>query len=123
MARLQINQRGMGEMLAAPWMVADMGRRAAAVMALAESTAPVDQPRVLDSGRVIQPPHPGRYKASFSTRADVRPKSEDPPRAAQRFARARGRVENSAPEARHVEYGNGKTPAYATLRAALRAAG
>lgn len=104
-ARLRPSYRGIGEMLRADFMLADMVRRAEEVKATAESIAPV-----YEQGR-----HPGRYKAAFRVEAD--------PRGGHRHDRAVGRVVNDSPEAFIVEYGNRNTPRHRTLGKALDAAG
>lgn len=86
MSQFNASYEGIGELLKSPMVEAEMRRRADAVKAMAEATAPVDP----TSG------HPGRYKASFEVTSGLR---ED---------RAYGRVENVAPEAVEVEYGRGE---------------
>jgi hypothetical protein len=100
--RFKGDYEGIGLMLCAPWMVADMRRRALAVKAFAEATAPVAR-----TGE-----HRGRYKASFRVESGIR---------VGKTKRAYGRVINDAPEAIIVEYGNRNTPRHATLRKALEA--
>lgn len=53
---------GIGDMLTAPFVVAEMRKRTGAGGAFAESVAPVDE-----GG-----PHPGRYKAAFEVDSGVR---------------------------------------------------
>lgn len=91
--------------LAAPWMVAEMRRRAEKVKERAEATAPV-------GGE--DDPHRGLYKASFEVDSGVR---NEPTR------RAFGRVTNTAPYAIDVEYGSKHNRRYRTLGRALDAAG
>lgn len=107
------NDKGIGLLLVMPGMLADMGRRAELVAARAKLDAPVDE-----TG-----PHPGRYRDSITARTLVRPKSEEPPRARKKEARACGRVTATAPEALIVEVGTETQPAHRTLRNALQAAG
>jgi len=105
--------KGIGEMLCSDFMLAEMVRRAANVMAEAERTAPVYR-----GGK-----HPGRYKRSFRVEGGVmrrRWTSENGERMKTR--RARGRVLNDAPEALSVEYGTRNNPRHSTMRNALKAA-
>jgi hypothetical protein len=90
--------------LCAPWMVAEMKRRAELVAAAAVASAPVDE----------DGPHPGRYKGAFSVESGVR---------TGKTTRAYGRVTNDAPEARFVEFGTRNNPRHRTLGKALDAAG
>lgn len=93
--------KGIGEMLNAPWMVAEMVRRAEKGKAFAETIAPVDQ-----TG-----PHPGRYKAAFRVEGKVG--------GGTRHNRAAGRLINDAPEAVFVEYGTANNPAHHVLLRSL----
>jgi hypothetical protein len=102
-ARYKASYAGIGEMLCAPGMVADMRRRAEAVQAVAENSAPVARTGA----------HRGRYKAAFRVSSGIRE---------GRTRRAYGRVSNDAPEALIVEYGNRNTPRHRTLGRALDAA-
>lgn len=90
---------GIGEMLCASWMQADMHRRAEAVMAAAVAASPVDT---------------GDYVDSFEVESGVKH---------GKTSRAYGRVTNTSDHARAVEYGLGNTPAYRPLGKALDAAG
>jgi hypothetical protein len=116
------DEAGIGRMLVMPGMGSAMHRRAEAVAELARATAPVDEGRVLPDGRVVPPPHPGRYRDGFVVSSGIRPRDQDPPRLRVRHARAVGRVTNSTPEARFVEFGTERQPARRTLRLALEAA-
>lgn len=116
------DERGIGLMLVMPGMVRDMHRRAENVARRARETAHVDEGRVLPSGRVVPPPHPGRYRDGFVVTSGIRPKEQDPPRLRIRHARAVGRVSNATPEARFQEFGTESQPARRTLRLALEAA-
>lgn len=89
---------GIGDMLTAPFMVAEMRRRAEKVKARAEALAPVDD---------------GEYKRSFDVSAGVRE---------GRHRRAYGRVTNTAPHAFYVEFGTTDTPRFRVLGRALDAA-
>lgn len=91
MSRFNASYTGIGELLKAPFIEADMRARAERVMAAAIAAAPTDPTS----------DHPGRYKASFSVSSGLR---QD---------RAYGRVTNDAPEAVWVEYGRGE---YITTR-------
>lgn len=90
--------RGVGEMLRAPWMVAEMHRRASLVA---------------ERARVTAPRQSGRYAEGFEVSSGVR---------TGRSPRAFGRVTNQTPYARHVEFGTEDTAAHRTLRRALDAA-
>lgn len=109
----QINRRGMAEMLVMPGMLADMGRRANLVAAKARADGPVDE----------DGPHPGEYVNGIEVTVLVRPKSEDPPRAKRREARACGRVTATATHSAHVEFGDERRPGTHNLRNSLSAAG
>lgn len=115
-SRFKPSRKGIGELLRADFIVADMIARAERVKAVAEAYAPVD----------AGSDHPGRYKASFSVSGGVRGASysrenalprgvagPQGPRVQGRTRRAYGRVTNSAPEAIWVEYGRGE---YTTTR-------
>ncbi len=107
-ARYRGSYRGIGEMLCAPWMEADMRVRAERVAAWARVRAPIDTPG----------PHPGLYKSSFKVTSGIR---------VGRTRRSYARVTNDAPYARWVEYGNAKhgknnAPAQYVLTGALVAA-
>jgi hypothetical protein len=102
---------GIGHMLRAPFMVADMRRRAEAVKAFAEATAPVgtdrsptdaDQTVYKDSFRVEWGVHTATWKGKTTTRAY-------------------GRVLNVSLHAVYVEYGrkHHDPNRHATLRRAL----
>lgn len=106
------SDRGIGQMLVMPGMLTAMGARAEKVAARARATAPVDE-----DGK-----HPGQYRDGIEVRVLVRPKSEEPPRAKKKEARACGRVVATAPHSAHVEFGDEKRPAHRTLRNALDAA-
>jgi hypothetical protein len=106
---IELSYAGIGEMLNSDFMVAEMGRRAALVRAHAEGTAPVYDGKRYD-------PHRGQYKESFSDGAF--------PFGGIHHDRAEGWVENSAPHALYVEYGNrGAEPHHTMLRALAEGAG
>lgn len=107
MSRYTASYKGIGQLLCADFIEADMLRRAERVKSVAESTAPV--------GKSKADKHRGRYKASFQASAGIRQ--------GKRTRRACGRVVNTAPEARWIEYGAKGTPRYRTLGNALMAAG
>jgi hypothetical protein len=103
MGTFRVDYKGIGDMLTSPGMQADMHRRAEAVKAEAEATAPVypgPDRRVGTSGR-------------FAVSSGVR---------TGRSRRAFGRVTNDAPEAFFVEYGTRNNPRHRTLGRALDAA-
>lgn len=107
-ARFKPSYRGIGQMLCADFMIAEMDRRAHRVLAAAQSFAPVDED--------LDDEHRGRYKASFKVTSGIRPGGGG------RKRRAFGRVTNDAPEALDVEYGNRNTPRHRVLGRALMAA-
>jgi hypothetical protein len=102
MGTFRPDYKGIGDMLTAAGMRADMRRRADNVAAEAEATAPV-----------YPGPTGGQYKRSFTVSSGVRP---------GRSRRAFGRVTNDAPEAFYVEYGTRNNPRHRTLGRALDAA-
>lgn len=95
---VRINYRGVGEMLCSPWMVAEMHRRAE---------------RVAERARVTAPHSSGQFAASFEVSSGIRQ---------ARTRRAYGRVTNTDPAARYIEFGTEDTPAHRTLGRALAAA-
>jgi len=97
---------GVGDLLRADFMVADMHARAERVKLAAEAIAPVGKTSDGDK-------HPGRYKASFTVESGIRH---------GRTSRAVGRVVNDSPEAFLVEWGNRNTPRYRVLGKSLGAA-
>jgi hypothetical protein len=115
-SKMEFSYEGIGEnILRADYMVAEMGRRAQAVMDEAVATAPVYEGREDD-------PHRSRYKESFSMHTTDHGGSKG--------NRAAGIVSNDAPEAVFVEFGTkpgrfhpAGQRAHATLRNALHAAG
>lgn len=106
---IEISYSGLGAMLNSDFMVAEMARRAAKVRAYGETIAPIYSGRGRDATR-------GRYKASFSDGAF--------PGGGVHHDRAEGWVENDAPEALYVEYGNkGAEPHHTMYRALSEGAG
>lgn len=103
MSSFRGSYKGIGDLLCADFIQADMLRRAEKVKTVAEASAPVAK-----TGR-----HRGRYKASFRASAGIQ---------RGRTRRAYGRVVNTAPEAFFVEYGTRDTPRHRTLGNALMAA-
>lgn len=101
MSRYKGNYRGLGQMLNAEFMVQAMHRRAEKGKAYAESIAPVYVPG----------PHPGRYKASFTTSAGKH--------GGNKHDRAYGRLENTSEEAFWVEWGNRNVPRHRVLGKSL----
>lgn len=94
---------GLGELLRAEFLQAEMARRAEKVKELAEATAPDYEP--LGVG----------YKYEFRVMWGVKTSSKG-------TRRAFGRVVNDSEHALYVEYGGQNTPAHRTLGRALRAA-
>lgn len=88
--------------LRAPWMIAEMAKRAERIKASAEAAAPVDE----------KGPHPGRYKDSFKIESGIR--AGDRPR-------AYAEVYNDSPEAVFVEFGTKNNARHRTLGKALEA--
>lgn len=107
--RFKPSYRGIGQMLCADFMIAEMDVRAHRVMAQAIATAPVDED--------LDDEHRGRYKARFKVTSGIRPGSRG-----GRKRRAFGRVTNDAPEAIDVEFGTHTTPRHRILGRALLAA-
>jgi hypothetical protein len=95
---------GVGEMLRAPWMEAEMRRRGENVKALAEAIAPHYEPD----------PDGRHYKDAFHV--------ETSRAGGIRHDRAAAEVVNDNSAAVIVEFGNRNTPKHATLRKALDAA-
>jgi hypothetical protein len=104
---VSLSYAGLGEMLNAPEMVAEMRRRMDSARAFAEGIAPVGDPEK-DS-------HSGRYLASFSVDSgDYGGPSHD---------RAWAALENDSPEALYVEYGErGREPYHVMLKALVEGA-
>jgi hypothetical protein len=105
MGNFKGNYRGLGELLKSPEMEAEMLRRAEAVKARAESTAPFD-PKSRDGTH---------YRDAFRVES-----SRD---GGQHHDRAVARVVNDDPAAFQIEYGTSDTPRHRTLGKALDAAG
>lgn len=103
-ARYKQSYAGIGKLLCAPFMQAEMERRAKLVEARAIVTAPDATP--LGVG----------YKYEFETSSGVKVSKKG-------TKRAYGRVTNHSDHARAVEYGFGETPRHRTLGKALDAAG
>jgi hypothetical protein len=107
MSHFEASYSGIGEMIRSDYMLAEMLRRGANVMAVAIATAPVGDPPTDD--------HSGRYKASFELHGENF--------GGFRHNRAEALVVNYAPEALYVEYGNrGKEPYHTMLNALLEGA-
>lgn len=100
-ARFKMKRKGVGQMLQAPWMEAEMLRRAEVIKAVAQASSPVGE----------NSPDPGHYQRSWET--------DSTSRGGRRRDRAVGYVRNTAYYARWVEYGTEKVPAHHVL---LRAA-
>lgn len=98
MATFKSSYPGVGEMLRAAFMQAEMRARAEKVKAQAEVTAPVDD---------------GDFAASFVVSSGVQH---------HKTARAYGRVTSEDPAALWIELGTSDTPRHRTLGKALGAA-
>lgn len=92
------SHRGIGEMLTAPFMVADMRRRAELVKNAAQAIAPVGE---------------GEYINRFEVDSGVQER---------KTRRAFGRVSNTDPKAFFLEVGTIDTPRFRVLGSALDAA-
>ena len=96
MSSFELNTAAFGkEVLEAPWMQAEMVRRAQLVMAMAISIAPEGRNTKTMGRRGTS------YKQSFRINSGVR---TAPP---FRTARAYAQVENTKPYAMHIEWGTG----------------
>ena len=104
---VSLSYAGLGEMINAPFMVAEMRRRMDSAKVFAEGIAPVGDPE--------KDTHSGRYLASFSvTAGDYGGVHND---------RAWAELENDAPEALYVEVGDrGKEPYHIMLKALIEGA-
>lgn len=102
--KYQASYVGIGDMLCSEFMQVAMKTRIDRAKDLAVAIAPV-----YEAG-----PHPGRYKAAFSTSSGVR---------AGKSRRAYGRLTNSSPEALAVEFGTENNPARHILVRSLDAVG
>lgn len=103
MSTYKPSHKGIGELLTADFLQAEMLRRAKLVEVVAQSTAPDATP--LGVG----------YKYEFETTSGVKTSSKG-------TRRAFGRVTNHSDHAKAVEYGFGETPRYRCLGRALSAA-
>jgi hypothetical protein len=93
MPNYQLDRAGFEEhLLNAPWMVAEMRRRAEAAAEYARSIAPVDE----------DGPHPGRYRDSIGVDSGT----HGTPGSAKQ-ARAWAEVRATDPDSAHIEWGNG----------------
>jgi hypothetical protein len=90
MTDVNLDYRGIGEMLRSVDMEAHMRSRAEKAMAFAEAIAPVGNPK--------NDPHSGRYAASFHV--------ESSRHGGMKGDRASAVLVNDSPEAYMVEYGN-----------------
>jgi hypothetical protein len=102
-ASLKLSKAGIGEMLRADFMVAEMGRRAEVGKLVAEAIAPVYREK----------DKRGRFKDSFYTRTSTS--------GGYKKDRAAGYLGNNHPAAFQIETGTIDTPAHRTLRIALEA--
>jgi hypothetical protein len=103
MSEFRPSFKGIGEMLTAEFMQAEMLRRAEQVKVRAQATAP------------DAPPIGVGYKEDFEVTSGVKTSKKG-------TRRAYGRVTNNSDHARAVEYGFGDTPRHRTLGKALDAA-
>lgn len=103
-ARFKMKRAGVGEMLRAPWMQAEMLRRAERIKGIAQATSPV-----------YEGPQGGHYKASWETDSTAR--------GGRRRDRAVAYVRNTASYARFVEYGTERVPAHHVLLRAAQTGG
>lgn len=103
MARFNPDYKGIGEMLTASWMQAEMRKRAEKVRAAAVAMAPDYDPKGVG------------YKYEFEVDSGVKTSKKG-------TRRAYGRVTNKSPHAIYVEYGGKSTPRHRVLGKALDAA-
>lgn len=102
MTTYRLNPAGFrAHLLNAPWMVAEMHRRAERGKDFAEDVAPVDE----------DGPHPGRYKESFTVESGTR--------GGIHHDRAYATLRNHAPEAIYVEFGTERQEAEHVLTRAM----
>lgn len=94
---------GIGSMMQRPWLQRGVRKTAVEMKGLAEANSPQGDP--------AEDSHSGQYRASF----DVVPLWKNVPFKGKPRMRAGARLVNFASHSRIVEYGNGKTPAYAVL--------
>lgn len=104
-ARFKMKKKGVGQLLRSPGVQAEMLRRAEVIKGVAVTLSPTDE-----SG-----PHPGHYRASWSTTSTAR--------GGRRRDRATATVRNSAYYARWVEYGAETVPAHHVLLRAAQVGG
>jgi hypothetical protein len=104
-AKLKMSIKGVGEMLRAEFMEAEMLRRAEVGKQVAEAIAP----------EYREPDRRGRYREHFYTRASRRGGVHED--------RAAGYLGNDHPAAFQIETGTRDTPAHRTLRLAAEAMG
>ncbi|MER8004763.1 HK97 gp10 family phage protein [Streptomyces sp. NPDC094149] len=105
-ARFKMNRKGVGELLRSEMIRADLARRAQEIESAAVTLSPVGG---------VGDPHPGDYKASWST--------DSTKRGGRRRDRAVAYVRNNAYYARWVEYGTERVPAHHVLLRAAQAGG
>lgn len=106
MSKYKGNHAGLRELLNTQFLVDEMERRAKLGKAYAESVAPV-----FTGKHSIPGSYPGRYKESFSTSKGRN--------GGWKHNRAYGRLENDAPEAFWVEWGNKNVERHRVLGNAL----
>lgn len=105
-ARFKMNRKGVGELLRSEMIRADLVRRAQGIESAAVALSPVGG---------AGDPHPGDYKASWTT--------DSTKRGGRRRDRAVAYVRNNAYYARWVEYGTERVPAHHVLLRAAQAGG
>ncbi|MEV0917834.1 HK97 gp10 family phage protein [Streptomyces sp. NPDC049967] len=106
-AKFKMSKKGVGQLLKAPMIEAEMLRRAEVIRAVAVSIAPV--------GTSARDATPGHYKASFEVSSTLR--------GGRRRDRATATVRNTAYYARWVEYGTERVRAHHVLLRAAQAGG
>lgn len=105
-ARFKMNRKGVGELLRSEMIRGDLVRRAQEIESVAVALSPVGG---------AGDPHPGDYKASWTTASTKR--------GGRRRDRAVAYVRNNAYYARWVEYGTERVPAHHVLLRAAQAGG
>lgn len=105
-ARFKVSRKGVGQLLRSPMVQAEMLRRAEVIKSTAIALSPTGG---------AGDPHPGQYRASWSTDSTAR--------GGRRRDRATAAVRNTAPHARWVEWGTEKVPAHHVLLRAAQTGG
>lgn len=102
--KFKMSNKGVGELLNSPGVIAELQRRAKVIRNTAEALSPVG---------AVGDPHPGFYKQSWYSRVEIKGVGQ------ARKKRPVGVVGSLAPYARWVEYGSERVRAHHVL---LRAA-